>query len=161
MIYEGTNGIQALDLVGRKLARNGGRAIMAFFKEIDAEIASHEGDAAMAPFCTALKAARADLETATMWFMQNAMANPDNAGAGSTDYMHLFGLVALGLMWVRIAKAAQTRLADGANGDAGRMQAKLDIGRHFIQRAMPATALHLTRIETGGDAIMGVPAEAF
>ena len=161
MIYEGANGIQALDLVGRKLARNGGRAIMAFFKEVDAEIASHEGDAAMAPFCAALTAARADLEKATMWFMQNAMANPDNAGAGSTDYMHLFGLVALGLMWVRIAKAAQTRLTDGANGDASRMQAKLDIGRHFIQRAMPATGLHLTRIETGGDAIMGVPVEAF
>ncbi len=161
MIYEGANGIQALDLVGRKLARNGGRAVMAFFKEVDEELAKHEGDAAMAPFCDALKAARKDLETATMWFMQNAMANPDNAGAGSTDYMHLFGLVALGLMWVRIAKAAQARLENGANGDASRMQAKLDVGRYFIQRKMPETALRLTRIQAGGDAIMAMPAEAF
>ncbi len=106
MIYEGANGIQALDLVGRKLAKDGGRAVMAFFTEVDGFVREQAGDPAMAPYAAPLGTALGDLQQATMWFMNNAFANPDNAGAGSTDYMHLFGLVALGYMWARMAKAA-------------------------------------------------------
>ena len=109
MIYEGTNGIQALDLVGRKLGKDGGRAVMAFFSEVQGYVKDHAGDAAMKPLVEPLGKALGHLQQATMWFMQNAMAKPDNAGAGATDYMHLFGLVALGYMWCRIAAAANAQ----------------------------------------------------
>src|SRR5580700_3471592 len=112
MIYEGANGIQALDLVGRKLGKDGGRAIMAFFNEVESYVKEHTGDAAAKPLVEPVGKALGHLQQATMWFMQNAVAKPDNAGAGATDYMHLFGLVALGYMWCRIAAAARERLAD-------------------------------------------------
>ena len=116
MIYEGANGIQALDLVGRKLGLNGGRAVQAFFKEVGEFCEENRADEKMAPFTKALKKGLNDLQAATMWLVQNGMAKPDNAGAASTDYMHLFGLVALGYMWAQMAKAALGKLADGANG---------------------------------------------
>jgi len=160
-IYEGANGIQALDLVGRKLSRDGGRAILAFFGEVDEALAAIKDDAELAAFATALKSARVDLEKATLWFMQNAMAKPDNAGAGATDYLHLFGLVALGLMWVRIAKAAKDRIRAGANGDEQSLKAKLVTGRFFMERVMPESAAHLARITAGAETLMALPAEAF
>ena len=112
MIYEGANGIQALDLVGRKLPRDGGRALQAFFAEVSAYIKDQGADAELAPYVKPLGQALGELQQATMWFMQNALGNPDNAGAGSTDYMHLFGLVALGYMWCLIAEAAKTKGRD-------------------------------------------------
>ena len=111
MLYEGANGIQALDLVGRKLPKDGGRALQAFFAEVTAYIKEHGGDAAMAPYVTPLNQALGELQQATMWFLQNALGNPDNAGAGATDYMHLFGLVVLGYMWCLIAEAAKAKAA--------------------------------------------------
>jgi len=95
-----------------------------------------------------------------MWFMQNAMAKPDNAGAGATDYMHLFGLVALGYMWAKIAKAAQARKGQG-NGVAEKMDAKLLTGRFFMERMMPETGMRLARISAGSDTTMALPAEMF
>src|SRR5207302_4250172 len=121
MIYEGANGIQALDLVGRKLGKDGGRAAMAFFNEVQGYVKEHAGDAAMKIYVEQLGKALGHLQQATMWFAQNALAKPDNAGAGATDYMHLFGLVALGYMWARMADAAKTKLAAGANGAGDRM----------------------------------------
>src|SRR3979490_2043288 len=114
MIYEGANGIQALDLVGRKLPRDGGRALQAFFGECSAYLKETSADETMKPYAGPLATALGHLQQATMWFMQNAPAKPDNAGAGATDYMHLFGLVALGLMWCRIAKVAQAKIAAGS-----------------------------------------------
>ena len=131
MIYEGANGIQALDLVGRKLALNGGRAVQAFFAEVGAFCEENGADEAMAPFTKALKKGLKDLQAATMWLMQNAMAKPDNAGAASTDYMHLFGLVALGYMWAQMAKVAQEKLEAGANGERPSTRAKLVTGRYL------------------------------
>jgi acyl-CoA dehydrogenase len=96
-----------------------------------------------------------------MWFMQNALANPDNAGAGATDYMHLFGLVALGYMWCLIAEAAKAKAAEGANGAGERMAAKLATGRYFAERILPAASTHLARIKTGAASTMALPAEAF
>ena len=161
MIYEGANGVQALDLVGRKLAANGGRAVQAFFKEVGEFCEANRADEKMAPFTKGLKKGLNDLQAATMWLMQNAMANPDNAGAASTDYMHLFGLVSLGYMWAQMAKVAQAKLAEGANGDASFFENKLVTARFFMERVMPETGAHLARISTGADTMMTLPAEAF
>ena len=160
MIYEGANGIQALDLVGRKLGKDGGRAVMAFFKKVSDFAAENESDEAMKPYVAPLMKALGDLQQATMWFMQNGLAKPDNAGAGSTDYMHLFGLVALGFMWAQIAKAAIAKKAQG-NGVAARMDAKLTTGKFFAERMLPETGLRLARITTGADTMMSLPADMF
>lgn len=159
LIYEGTNGVQALDLVGRKLAADGGRAVMSFFAEIDAYVAEHGEDPTLKPFVEGLAAAKVQLQDGTMWLMQNGLANPDNAGAASTDYMHLFGLTALAYMWAKIAQAAQARIAAG---DADPFYAnKLVIGRYFLQRVLPDTASHLAKLKTGSELMMALPADAF
>ena len=159
MIYEGANGIQALDLVGRKLPKDGGRALQAFFAEVQGFIKEH-GEAEMKPYVEPLGKALGHLQQATMWFMQNALGKPDNAGAGSHDYMHLLGLVALGYMWCRMALAAREKLAAGGDG-ADRMQAKLITGRFFMERMLPESAAHLARIQSGAASMMELPAEAF
>ncbi len=160
MIYEGANGIQALDLVGRKLAANGGRAVMAMFKEIGDFCEENRGDEKLTFFTKGLKKGLNDLQAATMWFMQNAMAKPDNAGAGSTDYMHLFGTVVLGYMWAKMAKAAEGALAAG-DPRKDFLEAKLVTARFYMERIMPETALRKTRIEAGADSLMALSADAF
>ncbi|WP_313603847.1 acyl-CoA dehydrogenase C-terminal domain-containing protein [Rhizobium sp.] len=160
MIYEGANGIQALDLVGRKLALNGGRAVMTFFKEIGDFCEENRSDEAMAPFTKGLKKGLNDLQASTMWFMQNAMAKPDNAGAGSTDYMHLFGLVTLGYMWAKMAKTAQGKLGSGDPRE-DYLKNKLTTARFYMEKIMPETALRKVRIEAGADSVMELAAEAF
>ncbi len=159
-IYEGTNGIQALDLVGRKLGKDGGRALMAFFNEVSGFISEKSTDEAMKPYLTPLGVSLGHLQQASMWFMQNALAKPDNAGAGSTDFMHLFGLVALGYMWCRIAEAALVKLPK-ANGSAPIMNGKLITARFFMERMLPETASHLARIQSGAASTMELPDEAF
>ncbi|MBS3648610.1 acyl-CoA dehydrogenase C-terminal domain-containing protein [Pseudaminobacter sp. 19-2017] len=161
MIYEGANGIQALDLVGRKLALNGGRAVQAFFKEVGEFCEGGRSDDRMAPFTKALKKGLNDLQAATLWLMQNAMQKPENAGAASTDYIHLFGLVSLGYMWGLMVKAAQEKLANGAGEVASFYEHKIVTGRYFMERVMPETGAHLARISTGADTMMALPAEAF
>jgi acyl-CoA dehydrogenase len=161
MIYEGANGIQALDLVGRKLGKDGGRAVMAFFNEVGGFIKENEADETLKPLLKPLQVSLGHLQQATMWFMQNAMAKPDNAGAGSHDYMHCFGLVALGYMWAMIAKTAQDKLKAGANGSTERMNHKLVTARFYMERMLPETGAHLARITTGADTMMALPAEAF
>jgi 3-(methylsulfanyl)propanoyl-CoA dehydrogenase len=160
MIYEGANGIQALDLVGRKLGKDGGRAITAFFNEVQGYVKEHAGDAAMKPYVEPLGRALGQLQQATLWFAQNALAKPDNAGAGATDYMHMLGLVALGYMWAQMAKAAQHKLADGGSADQ-RLKTKLVTGRFFMERLLPETATQLARIQSGAASTMELPAEAF
>jgi alkylation response protein AidB-like acyl-CoA dehydrogenase len=158
MIYEGANGIQALDLVGRKLPRDGGRAVMAFFAEVGS-FAKEHADEAMKPYVAPLSTALGHLQQATMWLMQNAMAKPDNAGAGATDYMQLFGLVALGYMWARMAKVAQDKIA--GSGATPYLTTKLVTGRFFMERMLPETTLHLARVQSGSATTMELPAEAF
>ncbi len=159
MIYEGANGIQALDLVGRKLPRNGGRAVMAFFNEAGAFAKENATDETLKPIVAALSTSLGHLQQATMWLMQNAMAKPDNAGAASTDYMHLFGRVALGYMWAMMAKTAAAKLAAGESSDY--LRTKLVTGRFFAERILPETATYLARIQAGGATVMELPAEAF
>ena len=159
LIYEGTNGIQALDLVGRKLAADGGRGVMGFFAELDGFIAANEGDATMKPFTEGLAKAKAELQEATLWLMQNGLANPDNAGAASTDYMHLFGLVALAYMWAMMAKAANAKIAGGATDPI--YAEKLAVGRYYIARVLPETTGRLAKLKTGAETLMALPADAF
>jgi hypothetical protein len=159
MLYEGANGIQALDLVGRKLPRDGGRAVMAFFAEVGAFAKEHGGDEAMKPFVTPLSAALGHLQQATGWLMQNALTKPDNAGAAATDYMQLFGLVTFGYMWARMAKVAQDKIA--GSGATPYLSTKLVTGRFFMERMLPETHVHLARIQTGCATTMELAAEAF
>ncbi len=162
MIYEGANGIQALDLVGRKLAQDGGKHVMAFFDMIKTFAAEHKGqdEAFDRDFLEPLKAASKDLQAAAMYFMQNGMKNPNNALAGSYDFMHMFGHVCLGYMWARMGLAASKALKDGAS-DVAFYETKLATGRYYMARQLPATKMHLARIETGAEPVMALEAANF
>ena len=162
MIYEGANGVQALDLVGRKLAQDGGKHVMAFFEMVKTFIKDNAGqdDAYDKDFIEPLKAASKDLQAAGMYFMQNGMTNPNHALAGSNDFMHMFGHVCLGLMWARMGKVSSDTLAAGTD-DATFYETKLATGRFYMARQLPATALHLTRIQSGSDTVMALDAANF
>jgi len=160
MIYEGTNGVQAMDLVGRKLAQNGGRAVQALFKVVAEEVAAAKADPATAVFAGALEKANGELQQATMWFMQNGMQNPDNVGAGAHSYMHLMGIVAVGLMWLRMAVAA-TKLKAAGDGDVKFLDAKLMTARYFAERVMPEAGALRRKIEGGSEALMALSPEMF
>jgi len=160
MIYEGANGVQAMDLVGRKLAKNGGRAIQAFFAMVDEECAGAKDTEMLSDIAERLEKANGELKAATMWFMQNAMTNPDNAGAGAHHYMHIAGIVALGLMWLRMGKVAAQSLADG-DGDAAFYEAKLVTARYFAERFTPDAGALRRKIESGAESMMELPQTAF
>ncbi|MBL8531672.1 MAG: acyl-CoA dehydrogenase C-terminal domain-containing protein [Hyphomonadaceae bacterium] len=160
MIYEGANGIQALDLVGRKLGANGGRAIFAFFNEIDDFAHANESDEALKDFIEALKLTKTQLQDGTMWLMQNGMTNFDNAGAASHDYLNLFGVTALTYMWALQAKAALAAKANGGAGDPY-YDTKLATGRYFLARVTPDAAAHLAKLKSGAGPVMALSAEQF
>ncbi len=159
-IYEGTNGVQAMDLVGRKLAMNGGRAIQAFFKLVADDVAAAKQDEATAQFATDLEKANGQLQAATMWFMANGMKNPENVGAGAYSYMTLMGIVAVGTMWLRMAVAANKLKAAG-EGDAAFLDAKLITARFFAERILPDAGALRRKIEGGAESVMSLPAEMF
>ena len=161
MIYEGANGVQALDLVGRKLAQDGGKHVMAFFEMIKTFVAENKGDEAYEKdFLDPLKAASKDLQAAGMYFMQNGMTNPNNALSGSYDFMHMMGHVCLGLMWARMAKASSEALVAG-DTDTAFHETKIATGRYYMARQLPATGMHLARINTGADTVMALDAANF
>ncbi|KIC50948.1 acyl-CoA dehydrogenase C-terminal domain-containing protein [Tateyamaria sp. ANG-S1] len=162
MIYEGANGVQALDLVGRKLAQDGGKHVMAFFELVKSFIKENAGqdEAFDKEYLDPLKAASKDLQAAGMYFMQNGMTNPNNALSGSYDFMHMFGHVCLGLMWAKMGKASREALANGTS-DPEFHETKLATGRYYMARQLPATALHLTRIQSGADPVMALEAANF
>ena len=161
MIYEGTNGIQSLDLVGRKLPSNGGQTMMAFFEMVKGFIKENEGNEVLkSGFLDPLKAASKDLQTAAMYFMAEGMKNPLNALSGSYDFMHLFGHVAMGLMWARMAKASTEALDAGAS-DADFYRTKIATGRYYMARQLPATGMHLARIQSGAEPVMALDAAHF
>jgi len=161
MIYEGANGVQALDLVGRKLAAEGGKPAMAFFELVKTFIKENDGNETLkAPFLDPLKAASKDLQGAMMYFMQNGMKNPNAALAGSTDFMHMFGHVCLGYMWAMMAKASAEALANGT-ADATFHETKLATGRYYMARHLPATGMHLARIMSGAEPVMALAEDQF
>jgi len=161
MIYEGANGVQALDLVGRKLAAEGGKPAMAFFEMVKDFIRDNaDHDELNRDFLEPLKAASKDLQAAMMVFMDTGMKNPNAALAGSSDFMHMFGHVCLGWIWAQMARASHAALAAGTS-DATFHKTKLATGRYYMSRQLPATALHLARIRTGADPVMALEAAAF
>ena len=160
MIYEGTNGVQAMDLVGRKLAQNGGRAVQAFFAIVDAQCAAAKAKPELSSLAAAVEAANGDLKAATMWFMANGMTNPNQVGAGAHHYMHIMGIVALGAQWLRMGEVALVALASNAS-DKAFYEAKLATARYFGERFCPDAAALRRKIEAGSEAIMALPPEAF
>jgi hypothetical protein len=158
-IYEGTNGIQAMDLVGRKLPKDGGRAIRTFFELVGRDIADAKAAGDPAGVAAALEPALGDLQAATMWLAQNGMADPDNAGAGAYAYMDLMGLVSLGWMWLKMAAAAAQ--AGGVVTGDGFYDAKLNTARFYAQRELPLSIGLRRKIEAGAETLMRLPAEAF
>jgi len=159
-IYEGTNGIQAMDLVGRKLPKDGGRAVRAFFELVGRDIAEAKQAGDPAGVATALEPAVQDLQAATMWLAQNGMADPDNAGAGAYAYMDLMGLVSLGWMWLKIAAASQRALDEGTD-DEPFHDAKLVTARFYALRELPLSTALRKKIEAGAETLMKIPAEVF
>ncbi|MFL6773120.1 MAG: acyl-CoA dehydrogenase C-terminal domain-containing protein [Sphingomicrobium sp.] len=159
-IYEGTNGIQAMDLVGRKLPKEGGRAVRAFFELVGRDSADANGAGDPAGVAAALEPALADLQAATMWLARNGMADPDNAGAGAYAYMDLMGLVSLGWMWLKMAGASQRALDEGAE-DREFHDAKLITARFYATRELPLSTALRKKVEAGAETVMKIPAEAF
>ncbi|MEO1967950.1 MAG: acyl-CoA dehydrogenase C-terminal domain-containing protein [Sphingomonadaceae bacterium] len=159
-IYEGTNGVQAMDLCGRKLAYKGGAAIQAFFKMVGEECTTAKSDETLAPLAEKLEKALGEQQAATMWFMQNAMKNPDDLGAGAHHYMHIMGIVSLGLMWLRMAKVAQAKLSSGG-GDKAFYQTKLATARYYVERFLPDAGALRRKIEAGSEAVMALSEDAF
>ncbi|MTH77231.1 acyl-CoA dehydrogenase [Paracoccus aestuariivivens] len=161
MLYEGANGVQALDLVGRKLAADGGKPMMAFFELVKRTIKELEGDEDLKTgFLDPLKSASKDLQSATMFFVEHGMKNPNAALSGSYDFMHLFGHVTLGLMWTRMAAAARKALRDNT-ASLDFYESKLATGRYYMARQLPITATHLARIRTGSDTVMALAEDQF
>ncbi len=160
MIYEGANGVQAMDLVGRKLAMNGGRAIQALFAMVDAECEAANAEARLQDLGGRVAKANGELKAATLWFMQNALAKPDNAGAGAYHYMHLMGIVVLGLMWLRMGRAACGAL-DAGSEERAFYEAKLVTARYFGERFTPDAGALRRKIESGADALMALPTDDF
>ena len=159
-IYEGANGVQALDLVARKMTAKGGRGTLTFFNKINAFIKANEGDAALAPFVQPLKLGHQRLGEAAGWLMQNAPKNYDHAGAASYDVLTLFGIVSLGWMWAQMAKIAQGRLAAG-HGNPEFYQRKLTLAKYWMEREMPLAASLVERIKAGADTLMELDAASF
>ena len=149
-----------MDLVGRKLGANMGRAVQAFFALVGGECAAAKADPQLAPIAERIEKAGGELKAATMWLMQNGMANPNNAGAGAHHYMHIMGIVALGLMWLRMAKVAAAALAGGAS-DKAIYEAKLVTARYFAERFTPDAGALRRKMEAGSEAMMALPIEAF
>jgi alkylation response protein AidB-like acyl-CoA dehydrogenase len=159
-IYEGTNGIQAMDLVGRKLGKDGGRAVRAFFELVDEDIAAGKADEQLKAIAERLEKAVGEQKAATMWFMQNAMANPNQMAAGAHHYMTIMGIVTVGLMWLRMAKVAAAKLAAGAE-DKAFYEAKLVTARYFAERYMPDAGALRRKLEAGSEAMMALTPEQF
>ena len=159
LIYEGTNGIQALDLVGRKLAMAGMRPINTFFGELDEFIAENEGDADLKASIEGLKSVKAKLQKATNWLVEKGLENFDNAGAASTDYMHLFGLTCMAYMWAKMAKTANAKIKEGASDPI--YASKQVCAKYFVERWLPLADAHLARVESGADTMMALDADAF
>jgi hypothetical protein len=161
MIYEGANGVQALDLVGRKLAAGGGKPAMAFFEEIKTFIKANSDDEELKKdFLDPLKEASKQLQEAAMFFMAQGMKNPNEALSGSYDFMHLFGHVCLGYMWSRMAISARDALTAGTD-DTTFYETKITTGRYYMARRLPACSKHLARLSSGSSTVMALDAANF
>jgi alkylation response protein AidB-like acyl-CoA dehydrogenase len=159
-IYEGTNGVQAMDLVGRKLAKDGGRGVRSLFELFGKDIAEAKAAGDPAGIANELEKAVGHLQGATMWLAQNGMADPNNAGAGAYAYMQLMGLVSLGWMWLKMS-GASARLKEEAGEDRAFHEAKIATGRFFAERELVTAGALRRKVEAGAENLMALPVEAF
>jgi alkylation response protein AidB-like acyl-CoA dehydrogenase len=159
-IYEGTNGVQALDLVGRKLVANNGETIKSFFEPVQAFLAEHSGNEELAEFITPLADAAQGLQETTGWVYQQMASDPIEAGAASSDYLKLFALTATAFMWAQMAVIAQAKLTAG-EARGGFYQAKLDTARFFMTRMLPDRLGLEAKIKAGSGPMMALADEAF
>jgi alkylation response protein AidB-like acyl-CoA dehydrogenase len=155
--YEGANGVQAMDLVGRKLGRKNGAAPLALFALVNGWLSDNEKDEALAPFTKPVKRGIDTLQQATMWFVQHGLANPNDAGAGAADYLRMMGIVVVGWMWARMAKIANEKLA-AKSDNAEFYQDKLVSARYWMERMIPECAMLFERIQAGSATIMALEA---
>jgi alkylation response protein AidB-like acyl-CoA dehydrogenase len=155
--YEGANGVQAMDLVGRKLGRKGGAAPLALFATINGFVKDNGGDEQLSPFVKPVQRGLENLQSATMWLAQHGITNPNDAGAGATDYLRLMGIVVVGWMWARMAKLAQTQLATKP-ANSSFHQDKLISARYWMERMMPECSMLLERIQAGSATLMAFEA---
>ncbi|HRX59616.1 MAG TPA: acyl-CoA dehydrogenase C-terminal domain-containing protein [Candidatus Competibacter sp.] len=162
-IYEGANGIQALDLTGRKLPANRGRAIQLFLALVGGFCEKHKDSAALSPFIKPLSEALERLIEATQWLMRQALANPDSGGAVSMDYLYIMALVTLGYQWAQVARVCENPLSkpDDDSFDRAFYQSKWVCAKFFMEKVLPETMSHLAKIRAGADSLMTLPAEAF
>ena len=157
-IYEGTNGIQALDLVGRKMPAHLGRYLRQFFHPVREYLDEKESDPALQSFIMPLAKSFGRLQKATAWIAQQGMKNPDEAGAAATDYLRLFALVALGYLWMRMAEIGMKQ----REGDEALFyQAKVDTAQFYFDRILPQTGALFATIMSGSDSMMSFNDEAF
>ena len=159
-IYEGANGIQALDLVGRKMSQHMGRLLRRFFHPVDEYLRAKMSDPALGEFAAPTYRAFARLQQVTALLAQKGLANPDEAAAAATEYLRAFGLVALGYIWTRIAETALAKKAN-ADGEAAFYDAKLATARFYMAKLLPETAALFTSIGAGAKPVMELAAEAF
>ena len=159
-IYEGANGVQALDLVGRKLPQNTGRLLRRFFYPVQKFLEENAGDPALQEFIIPVAKAFGKLQQATIAVAQKGLGNPDEAGAASSDYLRLFALVAMGYMWARMAKVAVEKLPT-AGDRANFYDARLKIARFFMARVLPEAEMRFRQVMAGGKVMMDMPAEEF
>ena len=160
MIYEGTNGIQALDLVGRKLSMDGGKYMREYLNLVQAFINEEHSEDLKNDFITPLKKSIEHLQAALMFFMQNGLKNPLSAVSGATDFLHLVGLVSLGFIWSKKAQSAKEKLKD-VSANKNFLEAKILTGSYFMHRQLPETKLRLDRILTGEKQVMSLAADQF
>ena len=160
-LYEGANGIQALDLVGRKLPAHFGRSLRAFFHPVMAFVEQHQADAGLAEFVMPLAKAFARLQQITLHVAQAGLRNPDEAGAAATDYLRLFALVAMAFIWARMAQVARAKLAAGGAGEAAFYEAKLRTARFFMTRMLPESSALFAQIMAGAAPLMEFEEAAF
>jgi alkylation response protein AidB-like acyl-CoA dehydrogenase len=156
-VYEGANGVQAMDLVGRKLGRKGGAAVFALFNTINNFLNENEADAQLADFVKPVRRGLDALQGATLWLAQHGIANPDDAGAGAVDYLRLMGIVVTGWMWARIARFAQAKLAANPPNTSFYRE-KLISARYWMERMMPECPMLRERVEAGSATLMGFEA---
>jgi len=159
-VYEGANGIQALDLVGRKMTMKGGKATLTFFSKIETFIKENEGNNKMKPFTQPLKTGYDRMGKAAGWLMENAPKNFDNAGAASYEMLNIFGVVSIGYMWAQMAKVALEKLEAG-EGDAEFYKRKLVLAKYWLEREVPNTASYLERLQLGADTLMELDEDSF
>ncbi len=160
MIYEGTNGVQAMDLIGRKLSAHAGRYLRTFFHPVSAFIEANKAHAEIGALVKPLEKAFGALQLATAQIAQSGLRDPEEAGAAASDYLRLLGIVALGFMWARMALVAAAKLPK-ADGDAGFYRAKLATARFYTDRILPQAGALYGAIKSGKASMMAVEDSAF